>query len=80
MTVNHHRLGIPAYASSLVRAQVVDRRRAGAQSTDPLFVRVESGTRANGSALRNILRSASYKLALAVGVHDSMASSSDALG
>lgn len=74
VTLGEHRLSIPDHARSLVLAQLVDRRRGGAGGADPLFVHPERGDRHAGSALRNILRSVSYKTALSVGPRDSLAS------
>jgi hypothetical protein len=76
VTLGQHRLSIPSYARSLVRAQLVERERDGAAGSDPLFVHLQRGDRQVGSALRNVLRSVSYKTAISVGPRDSMASSS----
>lgn len=60
MTARWQRLAVPAYARSLVRSQV-EPVLLKAQPGDPLFVGAGTDTRANDSALRNIVRGASYK-------------------
>ncbi len=66
------RFAIPDYAASLLRAQLLDRRWAGAGDSEPLFVHPRTGGRYVGSALRNILRAAGAKTGIAVGMHDSI--------
>lgn len=63
---------IPDYAAGLLRAQLLDRRWAGAGDTEPFFVHPRTGGRYVGSALRNILRGAGVKTGIAVGMHDSI--------
>jgi hypothetical protein len=77
LAVGRRRLLVPEYASSLVRAQLVERRRDGASASEPLFVHARSGERSSPSALRNVLRSVSARTAIAVGVHDALSSPRD---
>jgi hypothetical protein len=74
LAVGPRRFRVPEYASSLVRAQLVERLQAGASPSDPLFVHARSGERSSPSALRNVLRSVSAKTVIAVGVHDALGS------
>lgn len=69
-------INVPVYARSLLRALLVERRRAGASENDPLFVHPRTGGRYVGSALRNILRSVSAKTGISTGSHDSLGSPS----
>ena len=77
LAVGRRGLLVPEYASSLVRAQLVERRRDGASASEPLFVHARSGERSSPSALRNVLRSVSGRTAIAVGVHDALSSPRD---
>ena len=76
VAVDDHRFAVPDYARSLVLAQLIERKRAGASAEDPLFVHPRTGGRPPPSSLRNVLRSVAGKVGIAVGVHDSFGTSS----
>lgn len=71
VAVDGKRFTVPAYARSLIRAQLIERRRASASAEVPLFSHPRTGGRPPPSALRNVLRSVADKVGIAVGVHDS---------
>ncbi len=64
----HHRLTVPSYARSLVRALLVERTAAGAGPADALFVDPRGGQRMATEGMRTILRKLCWSTAIAVGL------------
>ncbi len=80
VAIEGKRFTIPPYARSLVLAQIIERRRAGASAEDPLFSHPRTGGRPPPSALRNVLRGVAAKVGIAVGVYDSFGTARSASG
>ena len=64
--VDGDRFAIPAYARSLVRAQLLERARQGASDTDPLFVTPRDQQRSSPSAMVGLLGTVSRRTAVAL--------------
>jgi len=64
--VEGDRFAIPAYARSLVRAQLLERARQGASPADPLFVAPRDQQRSSPSAMVGLLGTVSRRTAVAL--------------
>jgi hypothetical protein len=71
VTVDSGSFSIPDYAQSLVRAQVVQRRREGATPSDPFFVLPDATGPRRPVVLLESLRSVGRKTSISVGRSDS---------
>ncbi len=71
VTLGSDSFSIPDYAQSLVRAQLVHRRREGAKATDPLFVHPTAVGPRRANVLLDTLRSVGKRTSISVGRSDS---------